>query len=185
MAHTPNNLLTDLLRAVSRSFFLTLRILPVPVRPQIGLAYLLARATDTIADTWIVPPDQRLTALASLRSRILGTNSQPLHFGELATNQSLPAERALLERMEEVLSVLASFSAADQQHIRAVLTTITSGQELDLTRFGDASAANIVALATDAELDDYTWRVAGCVGEFWTKLSRTHLFPDDALSDAF
>ena len=185
MAHTPNNLLTDLLRAVSRSFFLTLRILPVPVRPQIGLAYLLARATDTIADTWIVPPDQRLTALASLRSRILGKHSQPLHFGELATHQSLPAERALLERMEEVLSVLASFSAADQQHIRAVLTTITSGQELDLTRFGDASAANIVALATDAELDDYTWRVAGCVGEFWTKLSRTHLFPDEALSDAF
>ena len=44
-------LLTELLRDVSRSFYLTLRVLPRPVRPQIGLAYLLARATDTIADT--------------------------------------------------------------------------------------------------------------------------------------
>jgi farnesyl-diphosphate farnesyltransferase len=48
---------------------------------------------------------------------------------------------------------------------------------LDLTRFAGASVENIVALATDAELDDYTYRVAGCVGEFWTKICRAHLFP--------
>ena len=44
-------LLTDLLKGVSRSFYLTLRVLPGRIRPQIGLAYLLARATDTLADT--------------------------------------------------------------------------------------------------------------------------------------
>jgi farnesyl-diphosphate farnesyltransferase len=27
-----------------------------------------------------------------------------------------------------------------------------------------------VALENDAALEDYTWRVAGCVGAFWTKL---------------
>jgi farnesyl-diphosphate farnesyltransferase len=47
--------LTDLLKATSRSFYLTLRVLPAAVRPQISLAYLLARTTDTIADTEIVP----------------------------------------------------------------------------------------------------------------------------------
>jgi len=41
--------LNDLLKATSRSFYLTLRVLPARVRPQIGLAYLLARTTDTIA----------------------------------------------------------------------------------------------------------------------------------------
>ena len=39
-------LLADLSRGVSRSFHLTLRVLPRKVRSQIGLAYLLARASD-------------------------------------------------------------------------------------------------------------------------------------------
>jgi len=37
----------------------------------IGLAYLLARTTDTIADTELVPLEQRLEALKRLRERIL------------------------------------------------------------------------------------------------------------------
>ncbi len=45
-----NAALNDLLKRTSRSFYLTLRVLPAAVRPQIGLAYLLARTTDTVAD---------------------------------------------------------------------------------------------------------------------------------------
>ena len=41
----------------------------------------------------------------------------------------------------------------------------------------------MVALRTSEELDDYTYRVAGCVGEFWTHLCRAHLFPDAALDE--
>ena len=41
-----------------------------------------------------------------------------------------------------------------------------------------------IALQTNAELDDYTYRVAGCVGEFWTKICRAHLFPEARLDDA-
>src|SRR5262249_4268853 len=33
--------------------------------------------------------------------------------------------------------------------------------------------------------DDYTYRVAGCVGEFWTKICRAHLFPRSRLDDGF
>src|ERR1039458_7936234 len=126
------NALNDLLKATSRSFYLTLRVLPAAVRPQIGLAYLLARTTDTIADTEIVPLDQRLGALQQLRERILGQNSAPLNFGELARQQVSPAEKSLLEKTENSLSALQNFCAADQKLIRDVLATITSGQELDL-----------------------------------------------------
>jgi farnesyl-diphosphate farnesyltransferase len=175
--------LNDLLQATSRSFYLTLRVLPARVRPQIGLAYLLARTTDTIADTELVPPAQRLDALQKLRERILGQNSAPLNFGELAQNQSSPAEKLLLEKVEDSLSALQNFSEADQKLIRDVLTTITSGQELDLKRFGSSSAGKIIALQTEAELDDYTYRVAGCVGGFWTKICRAHLFPHAKIDD--
>jgi farnesyl-diphosphate farnesyltransferase len=176
--------LNDLLKATSRSFYLTLRVLPARVRPQIGLAYLLARTTDTIADTELVPPAQRLDALQKLRERILGQNSAPLNFGELAQKQNLSAEKLLLEKVEDGLSALQSFSAEDQKLIREVLNIITSGQELDLKRFAkNPSAGKIVALQTEAELNDYTYRVAGCVGGFWTKICRAHLFPDAKIDD--
>jgi farnesyl-diphosphate farnesyltransferase len=183
-----NELLTSLLRDVSRSFYLTLRVLPGAIRPQIGLAYLLARATDTIADTELVPLDQRLTALSALRDRILGTVTAPLNLGELARSQNSPAERVLLEKCDAAIALLATLSAADQKLVHDVLTTITSGQELDLRRFetGDSLKRELQpgALQTDVELDDYTYRVAGCVGEFWTKMCRAHLFSRDTLDDA-
>jgi farnesyl-diphosphate farnesyltransferase len=172
-----------LLRSVSRSFYLTLRILPAAVRPQIGLAYLLARTTDTIADTELVSLEQRLAGLQALREQILGSRRETVDFGELARQQGLAAERVLLEKTGENLALLQSFQPADQKWIRDVLSIITSGQELDLRRFDGASAEQIVALQTDSELDDYTYRVAGCVGEFWTKLCRAHLFPKAALDE--
>jgi farnesyl-diphosphate farnesyltransferase len=171
----------DLLKATARSFYLTLRVLPARVRPQIGLAYLLARTTDTVADTEIVPPAQRLDALRQLRARILGESSAPLNFGELARQQGSPAEKLLLEKVEDGLAALAVLSAPDRELVRAVLATITSGQELDVRRFANAAPGKITALETAAELDDYTYRVAGCVGEFWTRLCRVHLFPEAKL----
>lgn len=177
MARASGDLLTSLLKDVSRSFYLTLRVLPGTIRAPIGLAYLLARATDTIADTQLVPVEQRLGALAALRERILGLSSKPVEFGALAQQQGSPAERRLLERIEEALTVLGTLSDADRQRVREVLTTITSGQELDLRRFAGASAEQVVALRAPEELEDYTYRVAGCVGEFWTKMCRAHLFP--------
>ncbi|HUA67111.1 MAG TPA: phytoene/squalene synthase family protein [Candidatus Saccharimonadales bacterium] len=176
--------LKTLLKATSRSFYLTLRVLPARVRPQIGLAYLLARTTDTIADTEIVPLGQRLDALQELRARILGKSTTPLNFAGLAKQQVSSAERLLLEKVENSLALLQKLSAADLQRVRGVLDIIAGGQELDLQRFAGASAENIIALKSGIELDDYTYRVAGCVGEFWTQLCRAHLFPRAELEDA-
>jgi farnesyl-diphosphate farnesyltransferase len=170
-----------LLKDVSRSFYLTLRVLPGPIRPQIALAYLLARATDTIADTGLIKVEARLSALNALRSHIEASAPGDLPFGELARNQSSPAERVLLERADELLKALHGLAPGDRALVRQVLGTITSGQELDLLRFGSATAQNIRTLGTAAELDDYTYRVAGCVGEFWTHLCRVHLFPQAKL----
>ncbi len=56
-----------------------------------------------------------------------------------------------------------------------MLATIVRGQTLDVERFGDPSTP--VALQSAAELDEYTYLVAGCVGEFWTRLGFRHLAP--------
>jgi farnesyl-diphosphate farnesyltransferase len=185
MAQASEELLGKLLKEVSRSFYLTLRVLPAKIRSPIGLAYLLARTTDTIADTELVALEQRLEALRQLRERIQGQSDTPLDFGALARQQGSRAEGVLLEQCDASLALLRGLPSADRELVREVLATITSGQELDLRRFAGASAASLVALRTDAELDDYTYRVAGCVGEFWTKMCRAHLFPQAPVDDAF
>jgi farnesyl-diphosphate farnesyltransferase len=174
-----------LLKDVSRSFYLTLRVLPSGIRPQIGLAYLLARATDTIADTDLVGLAGRMDALKALRERILGRRAEPVDLSLLARQQGTPAERILLQRIEEAVTLLNRFDPPDRERIRSVVETITSGQELDLQRFGGAAAPNVIALQTDAELDDYTYRVAGCVGEFWTRMCCAHLFKPRTVDEVF
>lgn len=175
--------LNQLLKATSRSFYLTLRMFPKGIRAQCGLAYLLARTTDTIADTEIIPAEKRLKALEFLRVQIMEVHRKPMDFGEFAKQQGKPAERMLLERVDESLQALDTLNSADQARIRSVLEIIVSGQELDLQRFMGASAAHIVALKSEDELDDYTYRVAGCVGEFLTKMFRIYAFPRTALDD--
>jgi farnesyl-diphosphate farnesyltransferase len=175
---------SSLLREVSRSFYLTLRVLPAAVRAPIGLAYLLARTTDNIADTEVLAVDLRLQALERWRERILGRGAVSLEFDALAQNQASAAERTLLRRGEEIIRLLDNCAEDDRRRIRAVLETIISGQELDLRRFGAANVKQIVALPSDAELDDYTFRVAGCVGEFWTDMCLAHLFRFEATAAA-
>ena len=180
MSNQPQ-LLTTLLRDVSRSFYLTLRVLPEAVRTQISIAYLLARTSDTIADTDLLPAEKRLEALGRFWARIEG-ESGTIDLGELAGKQSLRAERVLLSRIEETLLLLATLDPSDQSQIRDVLRTIIAGQSADVRRFG-AATDKIIALQSDAELQEYTFQVAGCVGEFWTRMCRAHVFPNAPIDD--
>ncbi len=167
-----------LLRSVSRSFYLTLRFLPRALREPISLAYLLARATDTIADTPEIPAPLRRETLQALARVIAGEDGfeqVASSLGDFAQRQTDPAERTLIENLDRCLTQLARCEPADRADIRAVLATIIRGQQLDLERFGDASA--LVTLPTAADLDEYTYLVAGCVGEFWTRLGFRHLRP--------
>ncbi len=190
MADDKKELLDALLRRTSRSFYLTLRVLPGAVRPQIGLAYMLARTADTIADTELVPVSRRLEALCKLRERIMSRSSAPVAIGELVSGRQIDAERTLLEQVESSLAQLERLSTPDLKLVRWVLEIIISGQERDLTLFGSNSHTNkqtqpmqVCALRDEGELEDYIYRVAGCVGEFWTRLCRAHLFPEAQLDE--
>src|SRR5919201_3090379 len=65
-------LLGGLLKQVSRSFYLTLAVLPASLRPQLGLAYLFARAADTIADTDVIDRSRRLDLLRTFKAQFAG-----------------------------------------------------------------------------------------------------------------
>src|SRR5579862_4511465 len=170
MTNAQEQLIGPLLRDVSRSFYLTLRVLPQEIRPQISLAYLLARATDTIADTKAVPRAKRVGALQQLQNL-----SHVPDLGAIAEQQTSAAERQLLERLEDCVIALGQFDEADGRRIQELLKIIVGGQIFDLQRFPGETEKELVALSNDEELDRYTYMVAGCVGEFWTKMCVAHV----------
>jgi len=169
------DLLGDLLRRVSRSFYLSLAVLPAPLREPIGLAYLLARAADTIADTELVARADRLEHLELLRRAYAGEAADlGVVARACAPHQARAAERRLLERVAEALARVAALAPTDRHEVRAVLAMLTSGMIFDLTRFPGEDAKGLAAIETLEELDHYTYLVAGCVGPFWTVLHVTH-----------
>jgi farnesyl-diphosphate farnesyltransferase len=168
-----------ILKSVSRSFYLTIQFLPRPLREPVSVAYLLARATDTIADTAAIPRGIRLTTLSTLSQAIAGElefDGVADSLAEFARQQTNPAERALVENLRDCFEWLERLAAGDRADVREVLETIVRGQQLDLERFGDPAKAEPGALRTSKELEEYTYLVAGCVGEFWTDLGFRH-FP--------
>lgn len=163
-----------ILRAVSRSFYLSIRLLPAKLRDPIALAYLLARATDTIADTAEIQPATRMEQLVRLAALVQDPSSAADDsFRPFATLQKDTAERTLITELPRCLAWLAAMPEDDRAEIRRVLAQINEGQALDVQRFGDAS--RVIALKTAADLDRYTYLVAGCVGEFWTNICFFHL----------
>ncbi|MCP9463678.1 MAG: squalene/phytoene synthase family protein [Nitrospira sp.] len=178
IGHLAQPLLRDLLKRVSRLFYTTLAIVPANVRVQVGVAYLLARAADTIADTDLIERPRRLEMLNRLRDQCA---SESVAWNELRRIQQAvgplqtdSAERVLLERLDEVFRLLWECSPEDRRLISKLMATLTCGMEMDLRAFPGHEAGELRAFQTFEELDRYTYHVAGCVGEFWTALMCAH-----------
>lgn len=163
----------QLLASVSRSFYLTLKALPRELREPISLAYLLARTADTIADTAAVPAEVRLDCLRDYERLVQGQENEVNLLAETIQTQFVSlqedeAERRLMERFADGVAWLGTIGDGPLKAIREVLHHIIQGQILDIQRFPDDG--QVRALNSEAELDEYTWLVAGCVGEFWTEM---------------
>jgi len=156
----------ELLKPVSRSFYISIRLLPKALREPVALGYLLARTSDTIADSSDVEKriellDRFSRAIAG-KEQAIGKDLAYLHGSPGMTD----GENALLGSADEILRSLQNLSLEDQRDVRELLAIITRGQRQDLMRW----QGQLTALANAEELHEYTYLVAGCVGEFWTRI---------------
>jgi len=158
----------ELLKPVSRSFYLSIRLLPKALREPVALGYLLARTSDTIADGTAVDIEKRIALLDRFARAIAGKEQgMGNDLAQLRGSSGITdGEKALLESADEILQSLQDLSPEDQRDIRELLAIIARGQRQDLTRW----KGQLTALANAKELRDYTYLVAGCVGEFWTRV---------------
>lgn len=163
-------LLTTVLKNVSRAFYLSMRVLPDGVRQPISIGYLLARAADTIADTPGMEVAERLRRLTVLRALVASLGPDSAAEAEVVRSWSEGAtegEKRLLEVIPQVAQLALLLPAEDRSDVQKVVDTLISGMVLDLSTFPGR-------FTVDAQLDEYTYLVAGCVGEFWSRIIFRH-----------
>ncbi len=136
----------------------------------------MARVADTIADSKHGETSFLQNLLEQYNDVAQGRSSTLPDLIELAGIQQNEHEAELLRNVEDVLNGLEVYEAADRSIILECLDIIVGGQLLDLQRFGPANeGGQISSLKSNEELDDYAYRVAGCVGVFWSKMSLEHV----------
>lgn len=147
-----HQLLRDLLRQVSRLFYTTLAVVPEDVRDQVSLAYLFARAADTIADTEVIDVHERLEFLLRLQHQF---SSDALDWKEIATiqgalvpHQASEAETVLLRRLDDCFRLYDNFPPLDKKYVRWLMATLPKGMAMDLKEFAGATSSQPIALKT-------------------------------------
>ena len=161
----------QILKDVSRSFYLSMRVLPKPMREPISLGYLLARASDTLADTEGLDSQLRLEMLDEMANLLHGGDRSDWMLrlsNDVIPQQTHEGEKLLLENMQGVFAWLDALGSEPmKQSVLTVMKHILHGQRLDIERF---ELRSDFQFSEDAELEQYCYLVAGCVGEFWTAI---------------
>jgi len=157
-----------LLRNHARTFALTLAILPRSLREPLGVTYLLARASDTIADAGMISRERRVALLEELESALSG-GSPKARWGWAPVMMSGELDASQAELMAAVPRLINALEISfDRDELFKLWRLILEGQLFDLRRFPADEPLN------REELERYCFLVAGSVGECWTRLLSVH-----------
>jgi farnesyl-diphosphate farnesyltransferase len=164
------NKLEDLLEKTSRTFALSIPVLPVPTRREVMIAYLLFRIADTFEDASHWDPDARIAALADF-NRLLRSYSRPDAERNARgwIDRKVAHHAGYQELMAEVPFVLDAFFALSPgaiEPIRAHVIRSADGMASIVARTRDGA----LTLHSIPDLQDYCYIVAGIVGEMLSEL---------------
>ena len=162
--------LANLLVKTSRTFALSIPVLPEPTNREVMIAYLLFRIADTFEDAAHWEPDRRIRALRDF-SRLLAAYSRPeaerLAAAWSAAGPSPHAGyRELIAEVPFVCDAFFALSPAAVDSVRAHVTRSAEGMGGFVARTRDGK----LALSDTADLKAYCYVVAGVVGEMLTEL---------------
>ena len=155
---------------VSRTFALTIRLLPGALEHPVAVAYLLCRIADTIEDSATLSAAEKSALLGEFRAAIGGGPTAGLE-------RTFAAPRTDDERLAcEARAALTAFHrlpAAMQGRIRPHVEEMCDGMAEFARARGDSAA--LYTLPDVAALDRYCYYVAGTVGHLLTGLFVDHL----------
>jgi farnesyl-diphosphate farnesyltransferase len=160
----------DLLQKTSRTFALTIPVLPQPTRDEVGIAYLLFRIIDTFEDAVLWAPALRQQALREFVELLDRPAAESRALAESWTRKP-PLEHAgyqeLLARTPYVLEQYQALRPEVQLILRTHVTRSAEGMAGFVARI---EAGGKLQLDTIQDLKSYCYAVAGIVGEMLTEL---------------
>jgi farnesyl-diphosphate farnesyltransferase len=155
-----------MVRDVSRTFALSIEVLPAPLRESIGIAYLLFRISDGIEDHDEMSVDRKVALLDQWAAILEGIERPEALVANTRDLDTSDPENNIIQQTELVLQWLHALPAEVQQPIVQHVYDTTRGMAR-WQRHGPT-------VADEAELDDYMHEVAGRVGYLVTDLFALH-----------
>lgn len=160
-----------ILGSVSRTFALTIPLLPPVIEKVVGNTYLLCRIVDTIEDAADLSPETKQTLSKRFLEAVLGRTSvesfvEPCLLAlQHYSNQD---ELDLIAHTPTVLRILHTCAANDQAAVSRCVSIMSEG----MSHFhGKQSEAGLKDLK---EFEEYCYVVAGVVGELLTTIFSNH-----------
>ena len=166
----------DVLPAVSRTFALSIRVLPGELGRAVLTAYLLCRIADTLEDAPTLPAERKATLLDELE-RCFDDAVVADTFPSLVSEITGDAAHVRLTRNADLVFVLfRSLPEATRGHVRRWVLEMIVGMRkfVLLYPFG-------IRIQTVDEYKEYCYYVAGTVGYLLTDLWHEH---SSSISDA-
>lgn len=176
--------LDDLLEKTSRTFALSIPLLPEPTRREVTVAYLLFRIADTFEDSASWPREQRIASLDTFCELLERPDPERTRRCAEQWRAATPIDHAgYLELLAELPFVLDAFFALGDEARRRVRhhTLRTAHGMAEFVARTEADGRLVLADLED--LRRYCYVVAGIVGEVCTDLfllDRPQLAPFEA-----
>lgn len=168
---TEHDPLQALLLKTSRTFALSIPMLPQPTRAHVAIAYLVFRIIDTLEDAVHWSTAHRLRALAEMKALLGSLDPEQ---GQLVATRWLEQppldHEGYLELLAATPRVLEELRALPEP-ARASIVRHALRSAAGMSVFVDQSdASGHLRLQTLDDLRDYCYAVAGVVGEMLTDL---------------
>jgi farnesyl-diphosphate farnesyltransferase len=162
---------TRILPGVSRTFALTIPVLPEGLAEIVTNAYLLCRLADTIEDDVGLDSGQKSLFHKRFVAVVEGSEDAEAFAADLApllSSSVLPDERVLVENTAKVIRVTHSFDAPQRRALNRCVRIMCSGMpEFQRNK-------SLGGLDDLEEMSSYCYYVAGVVGEMCTELFLQH-----------
>jgi farnesyl-diphosphate farnesyltransferase len=163
--------LSDLLQKTSRTFALTIPLLPEPTRREVSVAYLMFRILDTFEDATRWPPSVRIEAIRAFVQLLADNTRERAEELTTAWLRDPPLEHGgYLELIAQTPRVLAWLDALSEPARDRIAHHITRTADGMIKFIGRTDAAGSLQLDSLQELREYCFIVAGIVGQLLTEL---------------
>ena len=162
----------QILQSVSRTFALTIPILPQALSRVVSNAYLLCRIADTVEDESSLSPNQKHEFSERFIEVLAGTTSAAEFANELyplLSRTTLEPERDLIKNTPRIIRLTESFSESQRSALRRCIDIMARG----MSKFQKIESSH--GLEDMPHLDRYCYHVAGVVGEMLTELFCDHV----------